>query len=168
MIFWCYYFKSWFNFYPSGRYIFLMYFFKMTPSGFLKRFLFIKGFIPTNLDMMKSLNVYPERFGDFIVSYKYCLLTRRIQFGSLLFRNIHIYWTTKYLEMAHFRFLSYIHLFRSLESKSTVSNLLCTYTTILGALDHKWMERSWWWIIFSTTSIVVLLFLFTTPFRWGL
>ena len=51
---------------------------------------------------------------------KYFLLFGRIQLGSLLFQNMHIYWTSKYLETGHFRFLFCIHLFKSLESKSTV------------------------------------------------
>ena len=86
----------------------------------LKIWLFTKCYIPTNFDMMESWDVYPEGFGEFTVSDKYYFLSRRIQFGFVLFRSLYIYLETKYLEMAHFRFISCIHLFRSIKSKSTV------------------------------------------------
>ena len=98
MIFKCYYFRRGFNFYHSGRYILFMYFFKMTPFGFIKSCFFVKCQIPTNLYMMESSNVYPEVLGDFIVFNKYSLLSGRIQLGSLLFQNVYIYSTSKYLE----------------------------------------------------------------------
>ena len=62
-----------------------------------------------------SLLIYiwwnPEGFRDFRVSNKYSLLSRRVQLGYIFFWNENIYWTTKYLEMAHFNLIFYVHFF---------------------------------------------------------
>ena len=89
-------------------------------SGSLESCLFIKCYIPTNLNVMESWNVYSKGFGDFTVSNKTSLVSGRVQLGSLFFWNVNIDWTTKYFDMAYLRLLSCEHLFKSLESKGTM------------------------------------------------
>ena len=168
MIFRCYYLKRGFNLYHFGRCILFMYFFKLPPFGFLKSCFFIKCYIPTNIYMMESWNVYLEGFGDFTVSNKYSFLSRRIQLGSLLFRNMYIYWTTKYLEMAYFRFLPVYISSGVLNPRALWDNLFCTYTVVLAASAHRCIGRSWSWIMFFTASMILVFFPSITPVWWGL
>ena len=167
MIFRWYYFRRGFNFYHSGKYILLMHFFNLTPSRFLDSFIFIKCYIPSNIYMMESWNVYIEGFGDFIVSNKYSLLSRRIQLGSLLFRNMYIYRTTKYFEMASLH-VSFMYTFLQESWIQEHCEIIYFAHIRLFLLLQPTMGLSWSWTMVFITSIMVIFFLFATPFCWGL
>jgi hypothetical protein len=62
-------FPHWF--YSSGNYrFFFIYFFKLSYYRFLERCIFIKGHIPTDLNVMVTWYINPEGLGDLTVSHK--------------------------------------------------------------------------------------------------